>query len=106
MMAEVMTRRFSTKSAIKTLPDLLVIDGGLGQFHAVTKVLDTMNIHIPVVSIAKGANRNAGNETFFTRQRPEGFKIDNMQTLYFVEILRDESHRFVITSHRARRNKI
>ncbi len=106
MMAEVMTRRFSTKSAIKTLPDLLVIDGGLGQFHAVTKVLDTMNIHIPVVSIAKGANRNAGNETFFTRQRPEGFKIENMQTLYFVEILRDESHRFVITSHRARRNKI
>ena len=106
MMAEVMTRRFASDSLIGNFPDLLVIDGGLGQFHAVTKVLDELGITIPVVSIAKGRNRNAGNETFFTHKNPEGFKLSNKQALYFIEILRDESHRFVITSHRKRRDKI
>ena len=106
MMAEVMTRRFASDSSIGNFPDLLVIDGGIGQFHAVTRVLDELGVKIPVVSIAKGRNRNAGNETFFTRKNPDGFKLENKQALYFIEILRDESHRFVITSHRKRRDKI
>jgi excinuclease UvrABC nuclease subunit len=81
MMSEVMTRRFASDSSIGNFPDLLVIDGGLGQFHAVTRVLDELGITIPVVSIAKGRNRNAGNETFFTRKNPEGFKLSNKQAL-------------------------
>ena len=106
MMREVMMRRFSTDSAIKGTPDLLIIDGGIGQFNSVITVLDELNIKTPVVAIAKGRDRNAGNETFFTRQNTGGFKINNKQTLYFIECLRDEAHRFVITSHRKRREKL
>ncbi|MFT4967387.1 MAG: excinuclease ABC subunit C [Candidatus Deianiraeaceae bacterium] len=106
MMREVMIRRFHEKSSIKEKPDLLIIDGGIGQFRAVTQILDVMRIDIPVIAIAKGKDRNAGNETFFTRQNIKGFKIANKDLLYFIERLRDEAHRFVITSHRKRREKI
>jgi excinuclease ABC subunit C len=106
MMREVIMRRFSKDSTIKEMPDLLIIDGGLGQFNSVIAVLDELKIKIPVVAIAKGRDRNAGNETFFTRHNTEGFKINNKKALYFIERLRDEAHRFVITSHRKRREKL
>ena len=106
MMQEVMQRRFSKNSKITTIPDLLIIDGGIGQFNVVNSTLNTMNINIPVISIAKGANRNAGNETFFSKEKPEGFKLNDNQLLYFIENLRDEAHRFAISSHRKRREKI
>ena len=106
MMREVMMRRFNKDSVIAEMPDLLIIDGGLGQFNAVVKVLDELKINIPVVAIAKGRDRNAGNETFFTRQNVDGFKINDKKALYFIERLRDEAHRFVITSHRNRRERL
>lgn len=106
MMREVMFRRFKGSLAKEQNPDLLLIDGGLGQLHAVLSVLNELKISIPVCSIAKGRNRNSGNETFFTREKPEGFKIQNKNALLFLERIRDEAHRFVITSHRKRREKI
>lgn len=106
MMREVMIRRFGKNIPPNEMPDLLIIDGGLGQFTAVTETLDEMGINIFVVSIAKGRYRNAGNETFFTKENPKGFKISQKEILYFVQTLRDEAHRFAITSHRKRREKI
>lgn len=106
MMKEIMQRRFNINSNEKEMPDLLIIDGGIGQFNAVVQTLEALNIQIPVIAIAKGENRNAGNETFFTRTNPNGFKINTKETLYFIERLRDEAHRFAITSHRQKRDKI
>ena len=59
----------------------------------------------PSPSIAKGADRNAGRETFFVEGR-EPFRLPpHDPALYFVQRLRDEAHRFAIGTHRARRKK-
>ena len=58
-----------------------------------------------IASIAKGADRNAGRETFFVEGR-EPFRLPpHDPALYFVQRLRDEAHRFAIGTHRARRKK-
>jgi excinuclease ABC subunit C len=87
-------------------PDLLLIDGGLGQLKAATDTLTELGItDVPMVSIAKGQDREAGRETFFMAGRSP-FKLPPRDPLlYFVERLRDEAHRFAIGSHRARRKK-
>lgn len=87
-------------------PDLLLIDGGQGQLKVATEVLAELGLHyLPVVSIAKGPDRDAGRETFFMPGR-DPFKLPPRDpVLYFVERLRDEAHRFAIGSHRARRKK-
>ena len=60
---------------------------------------------VTVASIAKGADRNAGRETFFVEGR-EPFKLAPRDpALYFVQCLRDEAHRFAIGTHRAKRKK-
>lgn len=105
MMVEVMQRRFGEYSKMTTMPDVILIDGGFGQFNAVQNILTRMNISIPVIAIAKGEDRNAGNETFFTKNR-KNFKISDQSLLYFLQNIRDEAHRFAITTHRKRREKI
>ena len=87
-------------------PDLVLIDGGQGQLKAATETLAEMGIvDVPLVSIAKGADREAGRETFFMAGKSP-FKLPPRDPLlYFVERLRDEAHRFAIGSHRARRKK-
>ena len=87
-------------------PDLLLIDGGQGQLKVATEVLAELGLHyLPVVSIAKGPDRDAGRETFFMPGR-EPFKLPPRDpVLYFVERMRDEAHRFAIGSHRTRRKK-
>lgn len=104
MMREVMVRRYSAYKS--NLPDLLLIDGGLGQFNAVKKIIDEINsttekkLDFDIISIAKGVDRNAFNETFFSDSL-KNFKFDkNNLTLFFLERLRDEAHKFAISSSR------
>ena len=87
-------------------PDLILIDGGQGQLKVATDVLAELGLHsLPVISIAKGPDRDAGRETFFMPGRTP-FKLPPRDPLlYFVERLRDEAHRFAIGSHRTRRKK-
>jgi excinuclease ABC subunit C len=87
-------------------PDLVLIDGGQGQLSAATQTLAELGLgDMPLVAIAKGADRDAGRETFFMPGRTP-FKLPPRDPLlYFVERLRDEAHRFAIGSHRARRKK-
>jgi excinuclease ABC subunit C len=89
-----------------TTPDLVIIDGGRGQFEAARATLAAMGLtRIPIISIAKGENRNAGEETFFAAGR-QPFKLQPRDpALYFIQRLRDEAHRFAIGTHRARRKK-
>jgi excinuclease ABC subunit C len=96
MMKEVLNRRFKRavqeKDNYLTFPDLVLIDGGKGLHE------------IPIVAIAKGKMRNSGNETFFHNGKE--FKFEkNDPTLFFLQRLRDESHRFAISAHRAKRKK-
>ena len=87
-------------------PDLVLIDGGQGQLKVATETLAAMGVtDVPLLSIAKGMDREAGRETFFMAGRSP-FKLPpRAPLLYYVERLRDEAHRFAIGSHRARRKK-
>jgi excinuclease ABC subunit C len=115
MMREVLTRRFSRlkrdgetaePGGFPDTPDLVLIDGGRGQFAAATEVLHGLGVEgVKVASIAKGPDRDAGRETFFV-EGGEPFKLPQRDaTLFFVQRLRDEAHRFAIGTHRARRKK-
>jgi excinuclease ABC subunit C len=120
MMREVMRRRFARllkeagargeargeSDALGPWPDLVLVDGGKGQLSAASAVLAELGIEdLPIVSIAKGRDRDAGRETFFSTGR-EPFMLPHRDpVLYFVQRLRDEAHRFAIGSHRARRSK-
>ncbi len=108
MMREVLYRRFN-KGKIwdkKDYPDLLLIDGGAGQFSAVDSILKELNINdVTLVSIAKGSDRNAGKEWFFTHDQKPFQLPERNPVLYYLQRLRDEAHRFAITTHRSGRLK-
>ena len=109
MLKEVLTRRFKRaileKENYLTFPDLVLIDGGKGQYSAAREVLNELGLYdIPMIAIAKGKLRNSGNETFFYNGKT--FKFEkNDPTLFFLQRLRDEAHRFAINAHRAKRQK-
>ena len=125
MMREVMERRFSRlikehggdtgdaaadddeNAAFPAWPDVILIDGGQGQMTAVRSILQDLGIEERVVAIgvAKGQDREAGRERFFTRGKGAFTLPVRDPVLYFVQRLRDEAHRFAIGSHRARRKK-
>ena len=112
MMREVMRRRFSR--ALKereegdgsNWPDLVLIDGGLGQLSATVETLTELGVStedVNLVSIAKGVERNAGREQFFQPGRAP-FKLpENAPVLYYLQRLRDEAHRWAIGAHRSKR---
>ena len=109
MMKEVLFRRFSKAIKEKTgslsLPDLIMIDGGKGQYSVARETLNELGLHdLPIVAIAKGKLRNSGNETFFHDGKEFKF-TKNDPTLFFLQRIRDESHRFAISAHRAKRKK-
>jgi excinuclease ABC subunit C len=93
-------------AAFPGTPDLILIDGGQGQFDAAQGVLTELGVTgVAVAAIAKGPDRNAGRESFFMAGL-EPFKLfPRDPALYFVQRLRDEAHRFAIGTHRARRKK-
>jgi len=112
MMREVFERRFGR--ALKedpqresgTWPNLVLIDGGIGQLNAAREVLAELGCHdIPLVAVAKGPDRDAGRE-WFHRTGCEPFQLPPRDpVLYYLQRLRDEAHRFAITTHRAGRSK-
>ena len=112
MFREVLTRRFKRiltedpDRASKSWPDLILIDGGQGHLSVALKTLKNLKIkNIPMVAMAKGLKRNEGKERFFS-SNGKTFSLDpKSPTLYYLQRLRDEAHRFAITSHRQKRSK-
>ena len=107
MLKEVLFRRFSKvmkeKSGSLSLPDLIMVDGGKGQYSVSREVLNELGLHdLPIIAIAKGKNRNAGEEKMYY-QNKEFELAKNDPLLFFIQRLRDEAHRFAISSHRAKR---
>ena len=112
MMKEVIKRRFkrSKREANQLLsenwPDLLIIDGGRGQLNAVHQIMTGLDINnIPIIAIAKGPDRNAGQEKIYMKNRAPLELKSTDPVLYYLQRLRDEAHRYAITSHRTKRKK-
>jgi len=126
MINEVLSRRFkkldsgqarmTSKSdeSFSQIPDLIIIDGGKGQLSAAEKALGQYNLKLNVVSLAKrreeifkigldsrlrGNDKNGGSK-FEKYSLPEG-----SESLYLIQRIRDEAHRFAITYHRSKRGK-
>ena len=109
MMKEVLFRRFSKaikeKSGSLSLPDLIIIDGGKGQYSVSREVLNELGLHdLPILAVAKGKRRNAGEEKIYYKGK-EYILERNDPLLFFIQRLRDEAHRFAISTHRAKRKK-
>ena len=109
MIREVLNRRFKRaiqeKGNYLTFPDLVLIDGGKGQYSSARETLNELGLNeIPVIAIAKGKFRNSGNETFFHNGKEFKF-TKNDPALFFLQRVRDEAHRFAISAHRAKRKK-
>jgi len=116
-MEEVLTRRFNRwKVALETaqepgkkpdqafsrLPDLLIVDGGKGQLGRAVTVLERFDLlgKVPVAGLAKQ------QEELFTPGRESSILLPRQsQSLYLIQRVRDEAHRFAITSHRNLRTK-
>ena len=109
MMKEVLFRRFSKaikeKSGSLSLPDLVILDGGKGQYSVGREILNELGLYdLPILAVAKGKKRNAGEEKIYYKEKE--FNLNkNDPLLFFIQRLRDEAHRFAISTHRAKRKK-
>ena len=88
-------------------PDLILLDGGRGQLHAVLHVAAKLAIHgLNVCAIAKGEDRHAGREQMFLPDRQEPIILpDHSPVLFLLQNIRDEAHRFAIGLHRLQRGR-
>ncbi len=102
-MTEMLSRRYKRAKEESTLPSVILLDGGRTQLGIAKQVLGKLELHLPILAIAKGENRHAGNETIYTHTG-QVHKLSG-KTLFFLERLRDEAHRFVIGTQRNRRTR-
>jgi excinuclease ABC subunit C len=102
-MREVVGRRYRRlQEEKKPLPELILIDGGIGQLHAAAGALEELQIiNQPIASIAKR------EEILYVLGREqEPVALDHHSpALHLIQQIRDEAHRFAVTFHRARRSK-
>ena len=103
-------RRYSRLLASKKdMPDIVFIDGGLGQLNQAIMVMNSIGIDsIMLVGVAKGEGRKAGLETLITVEDDKVKKITLPPydpALLLINHIRDESHRFAIKNHRKKRSK-
>lgn len=107
-MHQALTRRFSKiKDGEGKLPDILLVDGGKGQLSMAREVLQELAVpDLILLGVAKGVTRKPGLETLYLNDAAHEFTLPgNSPALHLIQQIRDESHRFAITGHRARRGK-
>jgi len=110
MMKHVLKRRFN-KEAIKDykkhsmLPQLILIDGGKGHYDLAKKILKDMSLtDIKVLSIYKGEGRKSSLDQIIYNNKKDFIKKET-PSYFFIQRLRDESHRFAIGAHKTKRKK-
>ncbi len=108
MMNEVIKRRFKRAAEADeekdgkwtTLPDLVIVDGGKGQLNAALEGLREVGMDVPICGLAKE------QEEIFLPGRKDSIMLPrDAQSLFLVQRIRDEAHRFAVTFHRTRRSK-
>ena len=107
MLREVLTRRYKEGDSGQPLPDLLMVDGGKGQLNMAMAVLKSLNLHgsFDLIGIAKkDRQRGEAEDKVYKpgRKNPVNLKKDT-EVLLFLQRIRDEAHRYVISYHRKRR---
>lgn len=105
-MEQALRRRYTRiKQGEGSVPDVLIIDGGVGQVERARKTLADLQVDgVVVLGIAKGPTRKAGMEKFFA-DGVEIFVEPQGDAAHLLQHIRDEAHRFAITGHRTRRQK-
>ncbi|MFZ3017812.1 MAG: excinuclease ABC subunit UvrC [Gallionella sp.] len=105
-MRQALTRRYQKLTEGEgARPDLVLIDGGLGQLHIAMEVMQELGLDLPLVGVAKGEERKAGLEQLiFPDGSAKQMRSDD-PALHLIQQIRDEAHRFAITGHRAKRGK-
>lgn len=106
ILSEVIRRRLvKIKDDACGAPDLMIIDGGAGHMGVVQDVMNELQIHIPFICMSKGKERNSGEEIFHIPNQAS-FTLDKKtDVMKYLQILRDEAHRFAIISHRKKRSR-
>ncbi len=105
MMQEVLKRRFEHLN-LENKPDVILLDGGLGQLHAVHEALKDVDLSgIHIIAISKGPERNAGKEFYHQQGKPSFELAYRSKLAFYLQTLRDEAHRFAIGTHRKKRAK-
>lgn len=108
-MRQVLFRRYEeTVAGEAATPDIVLIDGGQGQVNVAKQVLEELGLsHIPIIGVAKGEERRPGCETLILEYAAKSVQLgNNHAALHLIQTIRDEAHRFAITGHRQRRNKM
>lgn len=108
-MAQALKRRYKSVKEVQKIPDLLLIDGGKGQLaQAESFFEDWPHDKKPMLlGVAKGTTRKPGLETLILAGSHDVVSMESHSPgLHLVQHIRDESHRFAITGHRARRQKV
>ncbi len=104
-MRQALHRRFSGSQALQPQPDLLVIDGGKGQWHCAESVREELGLAVTLVGVAKGEGRKPGLETLHLQgDRQVQLPMDHPGFL-LIQHIRDEAHRFAVKGHRQNRDR-
>ena len=104
-MREVIYRRYYRLLVEKSkLPDLIIVDGGIGQMHVAREVIDSLNLNIPVVGLKKDDHHRTNKLLAFEPIEEINIKQDSLLFLY-LERVQDEVHNFTINYHKQIRSK-
>lgn len=98
MMSEVISRRLNHKEW--PMPDLILLDGGLPQLSAISRLFKIKNIKIPLAALAKKEE-----EIYIPRHSLPIRLPKNSPALHALQAIRDEAHRFAISHYRQRHRK-
>jgi len=107
-MEQAIRRRLKRLSDASSLPDVLIVDGGKGQMSMARQVFDKLQIQgVTLVGIAKGPDRKAGWERLIIDESNQEITLaPDSPALHLLQYIRDEAHRFAITTHRKKRQKV
>lgn len=109
---EVVSRRLAQAKEEDTMPDLLVVDGGAGQLRKAVEARDALGAEVEIISLAKmrtvrdpfSSQVETSQERIFLPTMEDPIALDpHSEVTKFMQRVRDEAHRFVITFHRTRR---